>query len=138
MEVVSDSSSGLDRRETFTDASWITNDTSGIENDETLTEEEKQAAITALTEEYNEQLKQKGQEELAKTSITETFDGEIDATVQYVYREDFDLGDIVQIVNAYGMEASTRVSEIVISHDTTGKTIVPTFTVKEDEKGDDN
>ena len=138
VEVVSDSSSGLDRRETFTDASWITNDTSGIENDETLTEEEKQAAITALTEEYNEQLKQKGQEELAKTSITETFDGEIDATVQYVYREDFDLGDIVQIVNAYGMEASTRVSEIVISHDTTGKTIVPTFTVKEDEKGDDN
>lgn len=138
VEVVSDLSSGLDRRETFTDASGVTNDTSGIENDETLTEEEKQAAITALTEEYNEQLRQKGQEELSKTSITETFDGEIDASIQYVYREDFDLGDIVQIVNAYGMEASTRVSEIVISHDATGKTVVPTFTVKEDEKGDDN
>lgn len=138
VEVTSDTSSGLDRREMFTDASGVTNDTSGIENDETLTEEEKREAITALTEAYNDQLKQKGQEELAKTSITETFDGEIDATVQYVYRKDFDLGDIVQIVNAYGMEASTRVSEIVISHDTTGKTIVPTFTVKEDEKGDDS
>lgn len=137
VEVTSDSSSGLDRRETFTDASGVTNDTSGIENDETLTEEEKQAAITALTEEYNEQLKQKGQEELAKTSITETFDGEIDTSLQYQYRKDFDLGDIVQIVNAYGMEASTRVSEIVISHDTTGKTIVPTFTVRTDEKGDE-
>ena len=137
VEVVSDSSSGLDRRETFTDASGVTNDTSGIENDDTLTEEEKQEAIAALTEEYNEQLKQKGQEELAKTSVTETFDGEIDTSLQYVYRKDFDLGDVVQIVNAYGMEASTRVSEIVISHDTTGKTIVPTFTVRTDEKGDE-
>ena len=130
VEVALDSSSGLDRRETFTDASGVTNDTSGIENDDTLTEEEKQEAIAALTEEYNAQLMQKGKEELAKTSITETFDGEIDASLQYVYRQDFDLGDVVQIVNAYGMEASSRVSEIVISHDPTGKTVVPTFTVK--------
>lgn len=137
VEVTSDSSSGLDRRETFTDASGATNDTSGIENDDTLTEEEKQEAIAALTEEYNAQLMQKGKEELAKTSITETFDGEIDASLQYVYRQDFDLGDIVQIVNDYGMEASSRVSEIVISHDPTGKTVVPTFTVKTDEKGDE-
>lgn len=130
VEVTSDSSSGLDRRETFTDASGVTNDTSGIENDDALTEEEKQEAIAALTEEYNAQLMQKGKEELAKTSITETFDGEIDASLQYIYRKDFDLGDIVQIMNDYGMEASSRVSEIVISHDPTGKTVIPTFTVK--------
>lgn len=137
IEVTSDASTGLDRREMFTDASGVTNDTTGIESDDTLTEEEKQKIIQALNDQYTEQLKQKGQEELAKTSITKTFDGEIDATRQYVYGKDFNLGDIVQIVNAYGVEASTRVSEIVISHGTTGKTIVPTFTVRTDEKGDD-
>lgn len=137
IEVTTDSSAGLNRRETFTDASGVTNDTTGIESDDTLAEEEKQEIIQALNDQYLEQLQQKGQEELAKTSITETFDGEIDASLQYVYGKDFNLGDIVQIGNAYGMEASTRVSEIVISHDSTGKTIVPTFTVKSDEEGDE-
>lgn len=136
VEVALDSSSGLDRRETFTDASGVTNDTTGIENDTTLTAEEKQDAIEALTNEYNEQLKQKGQKTLSDAKVTESFDGEVDTTLQYTYPDDFGLGDIVQIVNEYGLDATTRVSEIVISHDESGKTIVPTFTVQEKEEGD--
>ena len=136
VEVALDSSSGLDRRETFTDASGVTNDTTGIENDATLTAEEKQDVIEALTNEYNEQLKQKGQETLSDAKVTESFDGEVDTTLQYTYPDDFGLGDIVQIVNEYGLDATTRVSEIVISHDESGKTIVPTFTVQEKEEGD--
>lgn len=137
VEVTSDNSSGLDRREMFTDASSMTNDTSGIENDDTLTDEEKQEIVAALNSQYIEQLSQRGKEDLANTAITEVFDGEVDTSVQYVYRKDFYLGDIVQIENDYGLEAATRVSEVVISHDESGKTIVPTFTIKEEKKGDE-
>lgn len=133
IEVTSDSSSGLDRRETFTDASGVTKDTAGIENDDTLSEEEKQEAIEAITNKYYEELSQKGSEDLSATKITDSFDGEIDATFQFVYGSDFHLGDIVQIVNEYGMDACSRVSEVVISHDENGKTIIPTFTIAVDD-----
>lgn len=133
IEVTSDSSTGLDRREVFTDASGVTKDTSGIESDDSLSESEKNEAIEAVVNNYYEELKQKGSETLASTKITESFDGEIDTTVQFIYNEDFYLGDLVQIVNEYGMEASSRVSEVVISHDENGKTIIPTFTVSTDD-----
>lgn len=131
IEVAIDSSTGLDRREIFTDASGVTKDTSGIEDDETLTEEEKQEAIAAVTNNYFEELAQKGSENLATTKITDSFDGEIDATIQFVYNKDFYIGDIVQVVNEYGLDAYSRVSEVVISHDESGKTIIPTFTISD-------
>lgn len=133
IEVTSDSSAGLDRREIFTDASGVTKDTTGIENDESLSESEKEIAINAITRNYYDELKQKGSETLASTKVTEFFDGEIDASIQFVYNKDFYLGDIVQIVNEYGFGTSSRVSEIVISHDESRKTIIPTFTVSTDD-----
>lgn len=132
IEVTSDKSIGLDRREIFTDAAGVTKDTTGIEYDDTLSEGEKLIIIEAMTQKYYEELEQKGAEALSAASITESFDGEIDSTIQFVYGRDFYLGDIVQIVNEYGMEASSRVSEVVISHDVDGKTIIPTFTVRKD------
>lgn len=128
-----DGAEGLNRRETFTDASSLTNDTTGIENDPDMTEEEKAEAIEILNSKYKEQLAQKGEEALAETKITDSFDGEIDTSLQFRYGEDYHLGDIVQIENDYGMQITTRVSEIVISHDEMGKTVVPTFTVSTDD-----
>lgn len=74
---------------------------------------------------------QKGAEELAEYKITTAFEGELDAVRQYILGEDFDIGDIVQIENEFGMSGTVYISEIVFSHDETGLTITPTFTTTE-------
>lgn len=77
--------------------------------------------------------KQKGLTELANYQTTTAFEGELEATRQYVYGEDFTIGDIVQIQNEYGIEGTVYISEIVFSQDASGITITPTFTSTEDE-----
>lgn len=77
--------------------------------------------------------KQKGLTELANHQTTTAFEGELEATRQYVYGKDFAIGDIVQIQNEYGIEGTVYISEIVFSHDASGITITPTFTSTEDE-----
>lgn len=77
--------------------------------------------------------KQKGLTELANHQTTTAFEGELEATRQYVYGEDFMIGDIVQIQNEYGIEGTVYISEIVFSQDASGIMITPTFTSTEDE-----
>ena len=50
---------------------------------------------------------------------------------QFVYKKDFNIGDVVQVVNEYGQEATSRVTEIVISQDENGESLNPTFTSTE-------
>lgn len=75
-----------------------------------------------------EELAQRAKEELASTYITKTFEGQIEATLQYKYGVDFYLGDIVQVRNKYGKEASSRITEVMMSHDEAGEKLTPTFT----------
>lgn len=114
VEVLADNGggSGLTRKELFVEAniSTTTDDGSAISEDE-----------------YNKQLTEKGKTALAETKVTETFEGEIDTTNQYVYDRDFFIGDIVQIVNEYGIESRVRITEIVQSQDASGTVITPTF-----------
>lgn len=135
---------GMDRREMYVDGSDIELPNPTV-NEESIrerlekrgkTEEEIQAAIDAAfadaleqtTAVYREQLKQKGLEEMAKTYIVEAFEGEIEASRQYVFGKDFFIGDIVQVRDNFGKEASSRITEVVRTHDLTGETMVPTFT----------
>ena len=76
--------------------------------------------------EYNAQLQQRGVEKLAEQTDAQNFEGE---TVDYTYKygEDYFLGDIVEVVNEYGMEARTRVIEVIESEDGSGKYTIPTF-----------
>lgn len=78
-------------------------------------------------DEYYSHLSETGRLALAEHSVTTSFDGEIDANVQYHYGKDFFLGDLVQIRNEYGMEAVTRVVEVVRTRDASGDSIIPTF-----------
>lgn len=135
---------GLDRREMFIEASDIETPNPTVNEDairERLeardkTEEEIQAAIDQAlsealaqdTQSYMSQLRQRGKEELAKTYITESFEGVIEALRQYVFGRDFFIGDVVQIRNEYGKEAPSRITEVVRSHDVSGETVTPTFT----------
>lgn len=136
---------GVDRREMFVDASDIALPSDEVDEDairakyldvEGITEADIERAISAakLKEysnnlpHYRAQLRQRGYEELAKTYIEESFEGEIEATRQYVYGKDFFIGDVVQIRDQYGKEASSRITEVVRSHDVSGEKLLPTFT----------
>lgn len=109
--------SGLERREMYTDARDISTTT---ETNEELTPAQ-----------YNEQLKQRGLEKLSEYSKTELFDGQADYNRMYVYGEDYYKGDIVQIVNEYGFESSSRIAEIIRSQSSDGVLVYPTFAALE-------
>ena len=111
-----DSGVGLARKEMFTDATGVSSNTSGG----TLTD-----AV------YRAQLNQKGLEDLAVNAFVRSFEGQVETSNIFKYGEDFFMGDIVQIVNEYGIEAKSRVVEFIRSQSGSGIDMYPTFkTVK--------
>lgn len=85
-------------------------------------------AVAAARETLRSELVEAAESALAETYITKTFEGEIEAVRQYVYGVDFFIGDVVQVRNQYGKEASSRITEIVRSQDISGYKLTPTFT----------
>lgn len=76
---------------------------------------------------YINSLRNTGNERLSKyTSIT-SFLGKVITSMGYKYKEDYDLGDIVNIVNEFGISINARITEILESQDENGYTIEPTF-----------
>lgn len=108
--------SGLGRRELFVDARDIS---SKNEDNSTIPEEE-----------YTKLLTQRGTDELSTYPFDKAFEGEADASRMFVYGEDFFMGDLVQVTNEYGNEGIAYISELVLSQDTTGYSIYPTFKTK--------
>lgn len=104
---------GIDRYETYADARDVSS------NDGEISEEE-----------YYSQLAEKGNEKLAETVKTESFSGEV-VEYQYTYDKDYSLGDIVEVVNEYGMSAVSRIIEVIKSEDEAGIYIIPTFSAWE-------
>lgn len=76
---------------------------------------------------YNKMLAEEGKEKLAELQKVTSYEGEIDATKNYVLNHDFYLGDKVQIINDYRISKSTRIIEIIDADDENGNSIVPTF-----------
>lgn len=144
IEVTGIEASGLDRRETAVNASSISTPNAEVNEDsirergesngwtetqiQAQIDKEKEQALAVSEEDYYQQLEQAGYENLAETYVTESFEGEIDATRQYIYGRDFFIGDIVQIRNEYGLEAHSRITEVVRCHDLNGESLTPTFT----------
>lgn len=85
----------------------------------------------ALEELYADLLVQRGTEKLSEKTYTKAFTGEVDSVSTFVYGSDFFKGDIVQIINEYGMESKVRVSEIIRAQDLNGYKTYPTFEVIE-------
>lgn len=108
--------SGLARREMFIDNGGV-ND--GEQGGEYAT--------------WNAVNKEKAIAELGEHQTTTAFEGELEATRQYIYGEDFNIGDIVQVENEFGITGTVYISEIVFSQDANGITITPTFTSTENE-----
>lgn len=112
------STTGIERRELFTDARDISSNVDGV---------------VISDAEYITQLQQRGLENLVNYKTTKTFEGQVEATQMFSYGKDFFLGDIVQIADDEGIESKSRVEEIVRSHNKEGYDVYPTFTIlKED------
>lgn len=107
--------SGLDRSEIYVDSRDLSTNT-----EEPIT-----------TEEYNAILATRGEEKLAEHSVTEGFEGNVEPSGTYKYKTDWNLGDIVQVVNEYGIAGNPRIVEIIESEDENGHSIIPTFTTWE-------
>ena len=106
--------SGLDRYEIFVEADDISS------NDNEITESE-----------YLLLLSERGIEALAETGTTESFEGIVENQMMYVYKEHYQMGDIVQVKNKYNITATARVVEIIESENETGYHAVPTFSTWE-------
>ena len=102
-----EAASGYGRRETTFKA-----------EDENI-EDQALAAATAIAN---------AKKELIDANKKEAFDGELSEEGQFMYGKDYNLGDIVQVIDEDGHEGTCRISEIVISEDRSGFFIVPTFT----------
>lgn len=84
------------------------------------------------TQEYGEMLYTKGIEKLNECTITTAFEGEVNSNLSYQYKKDYNLGDIVQVTNEYGITTKARITEIIESESDTGTELVPTFEYEEE------
>lgn len=104
------SAADLDRYEIYVDARDISTN---------------EGEITAT--EYAAMLAERGAQKIAEQPIVTGYEGEVIPDVMYTLGDDYDLGDIVQIENEYGIAAKSRIIEIIETHDAEGVKIVPTF-----------
>lgn len=112
--------SGLERREMYTDARDI------------QSTDENQNPIPIVT--YNEMLRQRGLEKLTECKKDKDFDGQVESFKMFIYERDFYMGDIVQIKNEYGLEGPARVIEYVMSENVeNGLEYYPTFEAIQEE-----
>lgn len=103
----------LDRREIFVDANNL--------------KSKKDDGQAMSFDEYISLLRAKGKEKLFENEMIEGLSAEVDTTLQFVYKRDWDLGDIVSVENEYGMRASARIIEVIEVDDANGYRITPTF-----------
>lgn len=55
----------------------------------------------------------------------------MDTKEVFVYHQDFEIGDIVEILDMYGHEATSRITEMIQSMSSSGYTTYPTFDTPE-------
>lgn len=79
---------------------------------------------------YQDLLRSKGKEELAKTLTVTSFEGEIYAE-SYIYDQDYSLGDVVTIENEYGISVDARIVEVIETWDDNGYSLEPKFEYQE-------
>lgn len=57
----------------------------------------------------------------------DSYESELELREFYEYQKDYNVGDVVKIVNALGKEYSSLISEVTISNDNNGYKVYPTF-----------
>lgn len=114
--ILGSTQAGLDRYETYVDARDISSITeTGVLSDES----------------YSLLLRERGDQALADAAVVEGFEAEIEARCPYIYGEDYDLGDIVQIEDGYGTSVAVRITSVTQAWDDTGHTVIPVLKSEE-------
>lgn len=96
----------------------------GIQN---VTGLERREIFVDASEDLLNSMVQKGMEELLKANTLQLLDAEMDARRQFVYKRDFFIGDIVQVITQFGLDMQARVTEFMRCWDENGYSEVPTF-----------
>lgn len=81
---------------------------------------------------YLNMLLEKGKSEMAKNVRVKTYEAEAETSRGYSYPEDFNIGDIVEIINEWGISSKVLVSEVILSISKSSMNIVPTFSTIND------
>ena len=106
-------SKALDRYELFVDARDISD-----------TKQQGDNEIEIPLEEYNKLLENRGKEKLSECTKIETFDCVLNNINSLEYRQDFDLGDKVSIINKkWGLMLNERIVSITETYDVEGLNI---------------
>lgn len=118
VSINSDSYSGLQRRELYTDARDLSSNVDGG---------------TLTPEEYENVLINRGLSKLTETQVESDFDAKVDHTQPYIYGQDYTMGDIVQFQNQFGISYKVRVTESIYSESDEGIEQYPTFEILEED-----
>ena len=78
-------------------------------------------------DEYGELLDIRANEKFIEYKTVEAFDGEIQADMQWKYKQDYFIGDIVTMQNEYGIEKDVRITAVTECEDDTGYFYIPIF-----------
>lgn len=105
--------SGLNRFESFLNASQTSANSGELDVDT-----------------YRTLLYQQGQEKLADLAVQESMDSDVVSNSTYQLNRDYFLGDVVEVVNEFGLAMTPRVTEVIECQDDTGYSIVPKFEVE--------
>lgn len=90
-------------------------------------EKEEISEVKLCNDVYMESLKSTGYERMAQYKSTISFEGKIIIGVNYIYKKDYNLGDIISISNEYGISMKARITEVIENQDEKGYTMEPTF-----------
>ena len=76
---------------------------------------------------YDIYLLNRGYEKMSEYSGIITFEGSVEPDVTFKYKQDYFLGDIVTVVNKYGIEVGARIVEVIENEDSNGYKLEPKF-----------
>lgn len=94
----------------------------------TTTDDVKAEKIIVTDYTYLLLIRAVGENALAERVMTQSFEGNVDTIDTYEYKVDYNLGDIVKVINEYGIEAEARITEVMESDDAeSGYSIEPKF-----------
>lgn len=115
---INDEAAGLNRYEIYVDARDLSQNLESTDPSEIISDED-----------YILMLQERGLEKLSEKAYTEGFSGEILNDVTFIFGKDFNLGDIVTVINSYGISKNVRVVSVIESEDEQGITVIPQFNI---------
>ena len=93
------------------------------------TETEQETETLTITDYTVEKLARNiGRDTLSQSKGYRAYTGNVDTLDTYVYKVDYNIGDIVKVINEYGIETEARVTEVLESDDNeSGYVVEPKF-----------